>query len=168
MPASADILIRDAEDPDGPALAALIAGVFSEYEGVAFVPAEFPELDKIATTFRRSGGRIWIALAGDALVGSLGAAPSHRGGIAELSKVYVARAHRGKGLAGRLLALALDHLAGQGTKTVLLWSDAKFLDGHRFYRRNGFVRAPGVRALHDASETLELPFRLDLSARTAP
>jgi putative acetyltransferase len=38
------IPIRPAVDSDGPALAALIEGVFAEYDGCPFVRAEFPGL----------------------------------------------------------------------------------------------------------------------------
>jgi putative acetyltransferase len=160
MPAPDEILLREAIDTDGPALARLIEGVFSEYDGVVFVAAEFPELSAIATHVRRHGGHLWVAVANGAIVGSLGELPTHVSGVAEFIKVYVARAHRGRCIAARLFLLAMDHLRRRGTTAISLWSDTKFLEGHRFYQRLGFVRAPGVRALHDASETLEFNFRL--------
>lgn len=155
------LAIRDAVDADGPALSRLIAAIFADYEGVLFLPEEFPELAAIATTFTGRGGRMLVAEADGLLVGSLGLAPTHDPAVGELLKVYVARGQRGRGIAARLLAVALDEARARGMRAISLWSDAKFIEGHRFYERRGFARGPGVRALHDASQTLEFNFRLD-------
>src|SRR4029453_16881771 len=95
------------------------------------------------------------------VIASFGIAMTHRPGLAEIHKVYVARAHRGQGIARRLYERALDHARCEGAHAITLWSDAKFAEGHRFYERQGFVRGPGLRALHDAAGTLEINFRLD-------
>ena len=167
MPSPHPITIRAARDTDGTALSALIAAVFAEYEGVRFVAAEFPEMGAVATHFAERGGRRLVAESGDAIVGSLGIVPTHREGVHELLKVYVPQALRGRGIGHRLLAEALAHARGDGARAITLWSDAKFVTGHRFYLRQGFTRAPGIRALHDASDTIEFNFRLDLTGGAA-
>ena len=54
--------IRDARDEDGPALVGIIGRVFTEYPGcVLDVDGEMPELRAIASSFRRQGGRFWVA-----------------------------------------------------------------------------------------------------------
>jgi putative acetyltransferase len=151
--------IRPARDEDGPALAALIAGVFAEYEDCPFVPAEFPELARAASHYADRGGVLWVAEAQGRVVGSLAVTPSWRAGETELFKVYLARPWRGRGVAGRLLAHALDVSRQVGAGRMTLWSDTRFADGHRFYRRNGFLQQPGIRALHDAARTLEYRFQ---------
>jgi putative acetyltransferase len=165
--------IRPGADADGPALRALIAGVFAEYEGCPFVDAEFPELDAPATHYGRKAGRLWVAEdAAGRVVGSLAVAATHRAGVFELFKVYLAAPARGRGTAARLLGLALDHARAQGATRLVLWSDTRFVDGHRFYARHGFHRFPGTRALHDAATTLEFGFARVLTDRptgaTAP
>ena len=65
------------------------------------------------------------------------------------------------GVAKRLLDRALAFAASRGMTAITLWTDSRFLDGHRFYERHGFRRMPGVRALHDGSNSLEFNFRLD-------
>jgi len=155
--------IRRGEDRDGAALRTLIAGVFAEYEDCPFVDAEFPELAAPASHFRSRGGELWVAAdAGGRVVGSLAIAARHRAGEFELFKVYLDAATRGQGVAARLLAHALDHARGRGGRRLVLWSDTRFRDGHRFYRRHGFHRIPGTRALHDAAATLEFGFARDL------
>lgn len=152
-------IIRDGHDDDGPALARLIAGVFSEYENCPFVPAEFPELVAPASHFARRQGRLWVAeVEGEGIVGCLAIAGTHRSGVFELFKVYLARRWRGRGLAGALLARGEAHAALHGATRLVLWSDTRFLSGHAFYARHGFRRVAGLRALHDVAETLEFGF----------
>jgi putative acetyltransferase len=161
MSSDPNIIIRDAVDEDGPRLAALIAGVFAEYPGVLFLPEEFPELLAPATAFARRDGRLLVGEAEGRILASFGVAMTHEPGTAEFLKVYLDPSLRGRGLAGRLMAAALDHARMAGATRISLWSDALFRDGHRFYERRGFRRGPGIRALHDASRTLEVNFVLD-------
>lgn len=157
-------LLRRGDDRDGPALRALIAGVFAEYENCPFVDAEFPELAAPASHYRARGGELWIAEEADGrVVGSLAVAARYRPGEFELFKVYLHAATRGRGVAARLLGLAIDHARARGGARLVLWSDTRFLDGHRFYARHGFRRVPGIRALHDAALTLEFGFARDLA-----
>jgi putative acetyltransferase len=158
----ADIIsIREARDADGAALSGLVASVFAEYEGVLFRPEEFPELAAVAAHFAARGGRLLVAETGGQIVASFGYVMTHEEGVGEILKVYLKREFRGRGIAGRLLARALEGARAAGARSLTLWSDVKFTDGHRFYERHGFVRGAGLRALHDASETLEIPYRLD-------
>ncbi len=160
--------IRPGADTDGPGLRTLIAGVFAEYEDCPFVDAEFPELAAPASHFRRRDGELWVVEDGEGrLVGSLAVAATHRDGVFELFKVYLAAPLRGRGVAKRLLALAQEHARARGGRRLVLWSDTRFRDGHRFYRRNGFLRMPGTRALHDAANTLEFTFAREIGAETA-
>jgi putative acetyltransferase len=161
MPLPPDLVIRDAVDEDGPRLAALIAGVFAEYPGIVFLPEEFPELHAPATHFAGRSGRLLVGEADGTILASFGVVLTHEPGTAELSKVYLHKSLRGQGIAGALLDRALEHARAAGATRITLWSDARFLDGHRFYERRGFRRGPGIRALHDVSETLEVAYTLD-------
>lgn len=154
--------IRPATDADGPAIAALISGVFAEYEECPFVPEEFPELAAPASHFAGRGGVLWVVEGDGAVVGSLAVAPSWRPAEAELFKVYLRRDWRGRGLAGVLLDRAADWARAAGATRLVLWSDTRFLDGHRFYRRRGFRQLPGARALHDVGRSLEFGFCREL------
>jgi len=157
-------MIRPAGDADGEGIAALIAGVFAEYPGCVFDWSEFPELRRPASAFTELGGAIWVAEAGRDLVGSVATAPGPEAGDYELFKLYVARPHRGSGLAARLLNTALTYARARGARRMALWSDTRFLAGHRFYEKQGFTRLPGHRVLNDLSASSEYSFALDLAA----
>lgn len=156
--------IRPVTNEDGPALARLISGVFAEYEGCVFDQAEFPELGAIADHFGGRSGRMWVIESSGMLIGSLGVAPTYLPDTMQLFSVYLAHRHRGRGLAAELLELANDFAVENGARALILWTDTRFVQGHRFYERNGFRRLPGLRALHDASTSLEYYFRRDIAA----
>jgi putative acetyltransferase len=169
MPPADSISIREARDADGAALCDLVASVFAEYEGVLFRPGEFPELAAVASHFAARDGRLFVAEASGRIVASFGYVMTHEAGVAEVLKVYLAREFRGRGIARDLMEQVLDSVRMAGAHALTLWSDVKFVDGHRFYERHGFVRGAGLRAIHDASETLEINYRLDpLPARASP
>ncbi|MBS7543380.1 GNAT family N-acetyltransferase [Ancylobacter oerskovii] len=161
-------LIRLAGDADGDAIAALIAGAFAEYPGCIFDrAAEFPELDAIASHFAVRSGAIWVAADAGTVIGSLAAAPM-RGrdapaGAVEITKVYVARAARRRGVARALMGEALAFARAHGAPEMRLWTDTRFLDAHRFYESLGFERLPGTRTFGDMSDTSEYPYRLSLA-----
>jgi putative acetyltransferase len=150
--------IRPAVDSDGPGIGRLMAGVFAEYPGCVFVAGEFPELAAVAAHYAGRAGAIWVVERAGAVIGSLAVAPGHEPGVMELHTVYLSARHRGRGVAGQLLELAEAFARERGVHTLALWTDTRFVQGHRFYERQGFVRQPGLRALHDASASLEFPY----------
>jgi putative acetyltransferase len=161
LPPSAEIQIREAADSDGAAITTLIGAVFAEYDGVSFLVEELLELRAPASNFRRKGGRMWVAEHEGRLIGSFGIVATHERGVGEFLKVYLSRESRGMGVAKRLLDRALTFARDRNMTAITLWTDSRFLDGHRFYERHGFRRMPGLRSLHGASQSLEYNFRLD-------
>ena len=95
------------------------------------------------------------------VVGSAGLLPAGRDGT-ELKKLYVLDSARRGGLGGRLCALVESEARSLGASYVELWSDTRFKDAHRLYERQGYVRGPTTRELHDLSATVEYYFRKDL------
>ncbi len=148
------ISIRLATDADSDAVAGLIREIFGEFDGVVFDLAELPELRAVQTSFEAKQGRFWVAVDDGTLVGCVGLSP-RAGEACELHKLYVARTHRRGGLGGRLCTLVEDETRARGAARVELWSDAKFVEAHRFYERRGYVRDGRCRALHDRSDTVE-------------
>lgn len=160
------IVLRPARDDDGPAIGTLLAAVFAEYPGCVFVESEFPELAAPASTFAAGGGCLWVAEASaeGSVIGSFGILKSPEPSRFTLHKVYLGAATRGRGLARRMLAQAEAFARDQGAHELLLWTDTRFRDGHRFYERNGFARLPVVRFLGDASDSWEFAYRRRLAA----
>ncbi|HVN87378.1 MAG TPA: GNAT family N-acetyltransferase [Candidatus Binatia bacterium] len=159
------IRIRDARDPDGDALIALLGAVFAEYPGcVLDVDGELPELRAIASAFARWNGRFWVATRSEQIVGCVGFSTSDAADGVELRKLYVARDARRGGLGNRLCALVEQHALARGARFIELWTDTRFVDAHRLYERRGYVRGPQTRELHDLSNTVEYSYRKPLGA----
>ncbi len=161
------ISLRPAKDADGANVAALIARVFSEYEGCLFEPGEFPELARPAAHYHDKGGGLWVAERDGEIVGSIALFLNRAPDVFELGKVYVAASLRGSGLAARLIDLAFAEIAARGGREIVLFSDARFTRGHGFYEKHGFTRIPGARILQDVSTTLEFGFRRSLPMERA-
>ncbi len=156
-----EISIRDGLDADSSGLIALVDGCFEEYAGcVLDLEGIDGDLVNPATAFRRQGGRLWVAVAGGKIVGSIGYGVKDGGETVELKKLYVNRAHRRRGLASRLYALVHAAAVSHGAKAIDLWSDKRFLEAHAFYLSKGFSRLDESRFLNDPSKTTEYHFAL--------
>ncbi|MEE9195867.1 MAG: GNAT family N-acetyltransferase [Alphaproteobacteria bacterium] len=161
--APAEISIRQGRDADSPGLIALVGGCFEEYEGCV------PDLEGIdadlvdpATAFKRQGGRLWVAVAGRKIVGSIGYALDQGRETVELKKLYVNRAFRRRGLASRLYDLVRGAAVDHGAAAIDLWSDTRFHQAHAFYLSKGFEQLAESRFLNDPSKTTEYHFALHL------
>ncbi|SNY92110.1 putative acetyltransferase [Cohaesibacter sp. ES.047] len=154
-------LIRPATDDDGPAIKALIATIFKDYDHCFFAEEEFPELEHPQSYYAALGGQMWVAEQGGEIVGCLAVGETTVEGLFELFKVYVAKSARGQGLAWSMYNLATDLIDERGGKAIRLWTDTRFVEGHAFYDKIGFERVPVVRFLGDVSDTWEYCYRLD-------
>lgn len=157
-------ILRPACDEDGPAIAAVIATCFAAYPGCLFEPAEFPELAAIASHFSARNGALWVAAHGSRVVGSLAVAATPDPAVYELSKVYLLPPERGAGVASRMLGIAEAFASAQGARRLRLWTDTRFVEAHRFYRRRGFAPIAVRRRLADVSDTWEFAFAKPLGA----
>ena len=152
--------IRNATDADGEGLASLIAEIFSDYENCHYEPSEFPELDNPASYYAAMGGQMWVAEEDGKIVGSLAIAETTEPGVFELFKVYVSKSARGQGLAWSMYNLATDLVDSRVGHSIKLWTDTRFVEGHKFYEKIGFERVPVVRRLNDVSDTWEYCYLL--------
>ena len=158
-------VIRPATDRDGEGLIAVIGDCYADYPWcVLDVDGEMPELRAIATAFGDLGGRFWVAERAARLIGCIGCRPENRqhpsksGSALELVKLYVHPDDRRLGLAARLCGLVEDEARARECSSLVLWSDTRFADAHRLYRRIGYQRTGERRALRDASATVEYFF----------
>jgi putative acetyltransferase len=157
-----DVLVREARDSDGPALGRLIARCFADYPGCLYEPDEFPELARPASHYREKPGRLVVAESGGAVIGSLAIFACPEPGVFELAKVYVHPDFQGHGVAQDLFAWGLTHAQSAGASELRLWTDTRFIRGHAFYRKLGFLQQAGTRYLHDVSASWEFAFRRQL------
>jgi putative acetyltransferase len=161
MAPATSLPLRDAADSDSSALIDLLRSVFAEYEGCVFELDELPDLRAPASAFRDLGGRIWVVDAPPTIAGVVAITP--HGDTVEIHRLYVRREFRRRGVARRLMSAALEEAAGRGAGYVELWTDTRFVEGHRFYEALGFQRLPETRELHDLSHSVEYHYRLELA-----
>jgi putative acetyltransferase len=157
------VTLRPAMRADGAGVSSLLAAVFAEYDGCVFAEHEFPEHTDLPAAFRDKGGVCLVAEHAGAIVATGSVVPAEEPGCFEIKKVYLAAALRGGGLAQTLLAQLMHFAAERGARHLRLWSDTRFIRGHAFYAKLGFVRRPGTRVLHDVSHSLEFGFEKTLA-----
>lgn len=112
-------------------------------------------------------GRPFVALEGEGLVGIVVFFPPDAegrtvaaAGEAELAKLVVAGAARGRRI-GRVLSELCTELAREsGAEAIVLWSRPYQVAGHRLYESLGYRRRP--ERDHDDADGRRLIFRLDL------
>lgn len=157
------LTVRDVADGDADALIALIGDAYAEYPGCVL---DLDDLDADllapATAIDEAGGRWWVLEDAGQVVGSIAAGPRAGDGSMELKRLYVADTHRRRGLAARLVAEVERHAREVDARSVVLWTDSRFLPAHRFYASLGYVATGATRQLHDLSNTTELEFVRDL------
>ena len=149
------MIIREAEDRDGPGLIALVATSYARYENSYLDPvSEEPGLMAPTTAF----DKFWVLEHESGwIVGSIGLV--YHADATELKKVYLIPKFWGQGWGGRLFEIAAQHFKGN---QVFAWSDTRFHTGHQFYWRKGFRQHPETRFLNDHSQTQEFRFEKDL------
>jgi RimJ/RimL family protein N-acetyltransferase len=157
---SAPLLTRPVVESDADGLIALVGAAYAEHPGcVLDLPGVDADLLRPAAAVGDRGGRWWVVEAdGAGIVATIGAGPLDEQGDVELKRLYVAAPHRRRGIAADLVARVEAHAADLSARRVVLWSDTRFADAHRLYRRLGYVDTGRRRDLHDPSKTTEINF----------
>ncbi len=157
------VRLRPGRDADADAIIRLIGDCWAEYPGcVMDLDGEVPELRALASHAAGRGGAMWVAEAEGRVVGLVCAWPL-TDGTWELAKMYVASAERGGGIAHDLADAAEAQARAGGATRMALWTDTRFDRAHRFYEKRGFVRQGPIRALADASNTIEFGYARPLT-----
>ncbi len=139
MPDSIDILPCLDRHQEG--LARLILSIQRDEFGIPITLQQQPDLLDVAGHYAQGNGGFWIALDGEAVVGSIGLLDigAHQGA---LRKMFVAAPYRGTppGIAARLLQVLLDHARRHDVRELFLGTTERFVGAHRFYEKHGFSR----------------------------
>ena len=105
------------------------------------------------------GGFIWLAKAGDEIIGS--AAIMNEGhGIFELAKMSVTKAWQGKGISKLLIETCLQKAKEIGVKKLTLFSNHQLQTALNLYQKYGFKN---VEVKDSPFETADVKMELDLS-----
>ena len=107
--------------------------------GIDITAEDQPDLADVAGAYQAGGGEFWVARAGGEVAGTI-AAIRIAGDAAALRKMFVAAAHRGDGLAARLMETLVAWARAEGVRTVYLGTTAVMSAAHRFYAKHGFAR----------------------------
>ena len=156
-----DIVVRDALAADLPAIVAIYNSTVPSRQVTADTrPVSVASRRKWFRDHDAERRPLWVAGAGDRVAGWLSFSsfygrPAYRATV-EVS-IYVDECHRGRGLGGALLGLAIERAPGFGVKTLL-----GFIFGHnepslKLFARHGFAqwgRLPGVAELDGADRDL--------------
>ncbi len=141
MADSTTVEIRPFEPSHHDGAVRLVVGIQREEFGFAITYEQQPDLQDVIGFFRRGAGNLWVAVAGDNVVGTIGLVDLGDGQGA-IRKMFVDSAYRGReaGVAQRLLTTLLDWARARGIMDICLGTTDKFRAAHRFYEKNGFVQ----------------------------
>lgn len=157
--------IRPATSEDGPAVAALIEGVYAEYgELLCLEGADSDLLDLEANYTGKSGE--FVVLDDDGRVrGSHAMVPIEgRPGLCTFRRLYLDPELRGGEWGQQLMDWAIERATEHGFDRVEFWSDVRFERAHQFFKRFGFQSDGTSRVMNDGvTPYSEYFFFLDLN-----
>ena len=105
----------------------------------------------------KSGGFIWLAKAGDEIVGTVGIMPEGDG-IFELIKMCVAESWRGKGISKLLMETCLQKVKDLGGEKLFLFSNHQLQTALKLYTKYGFKN---VEVTDSPFETADVKMELE-------
>ncbi len=152
-----DLTVQPAQAEDAPGVVDLIGRVFEEYGFVWDPAAEVADLFAFDQHYRAPRGAFFVMRRESHVVGSVGVERTGDG-TAELHRLYLDPALRGRGLGRALVLAVLDWCRVHGVTRLTLWSDTRFDRAHLLYERMGFVRTGEREVPGDPNQTREYGF----------
>ena len=158
---------RPVRDADAPAITVLIAETFAQFEGCVFdMMDEWQHIYEPARWAGDGERAFWVVESqpGREILATVACAPADGGepAMAELKHLYVASEARRYGLGRSLVEHVEGYARGLGVRHVYLWSDTRFTDAHRLYKKLGYTQSANVRVLNDISNSFDFRFDKDL------
>jgi len=134
-----EIRITEARWPDD---REVVEELFREYvaslaEDISFQNVD-EELARLPGQYARPGGVVLIAREGEEAAGAI-AYRMVEPGVAEMKRLYVRPAFRGRGLGRELANELIEDARGQGYRTILLDTLASMSEARALYRDLGFA-----------------------------
>jgi GNAT superfamily N-acetyltransferase len=105
------------------------------------------------------GGFLWLAKAGEEIVGTVGIMPEGHG-IFELIKMCVAESWRGRGISKLLMEACLQKVRELGGEKLFLFSNHQLQTALKLYTKYGFKN---VEVTDSPFETADVKMELDLT-----
>lgn len=135
------IIFRNIEEKDNPEIAELIRSVFREFNIARPGTVYFdPTTDNLYELFKIKGSEYWIAEDNGKIIGGCGVYPTPGlpEGMAELVKLYLNPAYRGKGIGWQLMEKSFDSARKSGFSQLYLESLPELGRAISLYERAGF------------------------------
>ena len=157
------VRFRRATGADLTAVQAIVAGALAEYGLHLLLESSDVDLTSVERHYDGRGGRLEIIESpGGEPLGILGWRPA--GDVAELKKLYLTRAARGRGIGRLAIERAVAFARAAGCRAVVLETSARLREANRLYTRFGFRPVHGSDAASFAtlSDECDLAYRLDL------
>ncbi len=155
--------LRQARNKDGKQIISLIRKCYRDYSGCYLdVKNDSPELNYVYTHFKKNKGKFWVYEKDKKIIGCMGVTPGREKNI-EIHKLYIEKKYRRKGLAKKLLSMAENYALNLKIRKITLWTDTRFKESHKTYKRLNFKKLKKTRKLYDISNTTEYTFRKVLS-----
>lgn len=176
--------IRLATGSDEAEVQAVVKAVYDEY-GFTWDPEDYhADLFDLEEAYFRPGHAFWVALADGRVVGT--AALCHHATIpgpaarvvsfegqnriagtdCSLERLYVLAEARGRGIGRNLADVVIAHARSAGRRAMEIWSDKRFVEAHRLYRKLG-ATVVGDRVCHDPDRSPEWGLYLPLGSASA-
>ena len=132
--------IREITARDNAAIAKIIRETLEEFHldlpGTAYYD---PELDRFSEYYAPKGRRYFVCETGDGeIVGGCGYAEFEGDKTAEMQKLYLIPAFRGKGLSSKLIETVERHAKADGYYTLYLETHHNLENAVRIYRDKGY------------------------------
>jgi putative acetyltransferase len=139
------VTIRNIQENDNMEIAELIRTVFREFKidrpGTVYFD---PTTDNLYSLFQKPGSIYWIAEEDGKIIGGCGiySTPGLPDGCAELVKLYLSSAQRGKGMGRKLLEKSIEAAKNLGYKQLYLESLPELDKAIGLYEKAGFRFIP--------------------------
>lgn len=156
-PAAGAPTITPATAADVPGIVALVGRVYAEYGFVWDARVEVPDLFAFDAHYAPPRGAFFVVREPNRVVGSVGVERLDERS-AELHRLYLDAALRGRGTGRALTEAALAWCRARGIERLILWSDTRFDLAHRLYRSMGFTQLDERTLPDDANDTREYRF----------
>ncbi|HZW46429.1 MAG TPA: GNAT family N-acetyltransferase [Microvirga sp.] len=155
-------VLRLAEDRDAQDLFGLLSLCFADYPGCFIDPHDDLKDLRAPGAPRRNDGVLWVTEDESGRVCACTCVDFPEPGTAELHRLYVRPDQRGRGLGSFLVRAVERHAREKGATRMYLWSDTRFTDAHRLYKKLGYIQTDGRRDLGDISSSSEYHFEKEL------
>ena len=168
IPNAKGLVLREAQEKDGPGIIALISSVLNEFGEEICLGAGGAECDlvSIQTSYFDHGNVFWVMedLAERKIVGTHAALVDQQdSACCILKRLYLHPDFRGTHCANALMQIAVDWAHQHRCCRVEFWSDTRFKRAHRFFEKFGFMPTGAIRTMNDSYAPYnERHYRLDL------